>query len=121
MSEQIFETLEEMGMEVDDTLRRMNGSSERCIKYLQQFANSENIHLLEKAVDDKNAEAAEREAHSLKGMALTLGMLPLVDAIMDMLMAFREGKREEAFTYYSEIKASFERFADVILKMQEEI
>lgn len=114
MENKLLEKLEDMGAEVEDTLERLMGDEEMYMEYLQRFPQNENIINLRKAVDAKAYETAMQEIHTLKGVALNLGLLPLVDTCMDMLLDFREGKNEEAAARIDEVEASFQEWAVAI-------
>ena len=113
-SKQLLEKLEDMGAEVEDTLERLMGDEELYLEFLQKFPENENIIELRKAVDANDSEKATKEVHSLKGVALNLGMLPLVDVCMDMLMDLREGKTEKGMQQIDAVETCFKEWADAI-------
>lgn len=108
--------LENMGAEVEDTLKRLMGDQEMYLEYLKLFPENENIIKLRQAVDAKDADAAAREAHTLKGVALNLGLLPIADVCMDMLLDFREGNPEEAMRQIDDVEACFNEWKAAIVK-----
>lgn len=109
-----FEELEDMGAEVEDTLERLMGDEELYMEYLLKFPQNQNIIELRKAVDDKDCDKAMREVHSLKGVALNLGLLPLMDTCMDMLLDFRAGKNEDGLSKIGTVEDSFAEWTEVI-------
>lgn len=112
--EELFDKLEDMGAEVEDTLDRLMGDEEMYLEYLNKLPDNENIIKLREAVDKRDAEEAMRQVHTLKGVALNLGLLPLVDVCMDMLMDFREDKPEEGFAQIDEVESSFAEWVEAI-------
>lgn len=114
MSEELFDKLRDMDAEVDDTLDRLMGDEEMYEEFLHKFPDNQNIIKLRECVDAGDAEQAMKEVHSLKGVALNLGLLPLVDVCMDMLMDFREGKTESAMQQIDQVEENFKKWADVI-------
>lgn len=116
MDEDLLDKLEDMGAEVEDTLDRLMGDEELYLEYLNKFPENENIINLRKAVDQRDADTAMKEVHTLKGVALNLGLLPLVDVCMDMLLDFRGGKPEEAFAEMDAVEESFQEWAEAIRK-----
>lgn len=114
MDEALFDKLEDMGAEVDDTLDRLMGDEEMYLEYLKKFPDNENISALRKAVDAGDCDTAMKEEHTLKGVTLNLGLLPLVDVCMDMLLDFREGKKEEALAQIGDVEACFNQWAAAI-------
>ena len=114
MGKVLFDKLEDMGAEIEDTLERLMGDEELYLEYLLKFPMNENIIELRKAVDAGDCEQAMKEVHTLKGVALNLGLLPLVDVCMDMLLDFRADKNEAAMAQIDEVENCFEEWADAI-------
>ncbi|MDD3369731.1 MAG: Hpt domain-containing protein [Lachnospiraceae bacterium] len=113
MSE-LLDKLEDMGAEVEDTVDRLMGDEELYLEYLEKFPENQNILELRKAVDAGDSETAMKEVHSLKGVALNLGLLPLVDVCMDMLLDFSAGKTEEAMVQIDSVEAAFKEWVEAI-------
>lgn len=116
MEEKMLEELEEEGAEVEDTIERLMGDQELYVEYLKKFPENQNICNLMDAIEKKDTDTAMKEVHTLKGVALNLGLLPLVDATMSMLLDFREGNPEEAMGQMDEVKEQFDLFKDIIEK-----
>lgn len=114
MNDDLFDRLEDMGAEVEDTLERLMGDKELYIDYLKKLVESQDIVELREAVDAKDYERAMRAVHTLKGVALNLGLLPLVDVCMDMLLEFRSGNNEAAIENIDAVENSFKEFVDAI-------
>lgn len=114
MREDVLERLEDHGAEVEDTLDRLMGDEEMYKEFLQKFTQNENIIALRKAVDAGDCETAMKEVHTLKGVALNLGLLPLVDVCMDMLLDFRAGKNEAAMEQIDDVEDAFREWTAVI-------
>ncbi|NCB93349.1 MAG: Hpt domain-containing protein [Clostridia bacterium] len=114
MNNALFEELEDMGAEVEDTLERLMGDEELYLEYLRKFPQNENIIELRKAVDAGDCDKAMKEVHTLKGVALNLGLLPMVDVCMDMLLDFRADKNDAAMAQIDEVEECFHEWADVI-------
>lgn len=55
---------------------------------------------------------AQKEVHTLKGVALNLGILPLADPCIEMLMLFREDAADEAVQLMPQINHEFSVWAD---------
>ncbi len=110
----LLDVMEDMGAEVDDTIDRLMGDEELYVEYLEKLPKNQNIIDLRKAVDAGDADQAMREVHSLKGVALNLGLLPLVDVCMDMLIDFREGHTDEAMSQIDEVESTFNEWAEAI-------
>ena len=113
-NDELFDKLEDMGAEVEDTLDRLMGDEEMYVEYLKKFPQNQNILELRKAVEAGDCDTAMKEVHTLKGVALNLGLLPLVDVCMDMLLDFRAGKNEEAMAQLGEVEACFKEWAEAV-------
>lgn len=109
----LLEKLEDMGAEAEDTLERL-GDEQLYIGYLRQLPENGNIVNLRAAVAAGDCAAAEREVHTLKGVALNLGLLPLADACMDMLLDFRSGRNEQALSQLDAVETAFRKWANVV-------
>ncbi len=114
MNDRLFDKLEDMGAEVDDTLDRLMGDEDMYVEYLRKLPDNQNIINLRKAVDAGDCDNAMREVHTLKGVALNLGLLPLVDVCMDMLLDFRAGKNEEALAQIDTVEECFKEWSEAI-------
>lgn len=114
MTNPLLDKLADMDAEVEDTLERLSGDEDMYLTYLRQLPQNENIASLRRAVAEKNSTLAEREVHTLKGVALNLGLLPLVDVCMDMLLELRAGNAAEAYEMLPNVECEFEKWASAI-------
>lgn len=114
MKDNIYDMLDELGAEVEDTLDRLMGDEELYNEYLEKFPQNQNVILLQEAIEVQDYDTAKKEVHTLKGVALNLGLLPLADACMMMLMDLREGKKTEGAAQMSEVLNQFNLFKDAI-------
>lgn len=110
----LLDKLEDMGAEVDDTLDRLMGDVDLYAEYLYQFPENENIVKLNAAVKAKDCTTAEHEVHTLKGVALNLGFLPLTDACYDMLDKLRSDKPEDGLELIDEVNEAFNEWKEAI-------
>ncbi len=114
MNDEYLEYLEDMGAEVKDALDRMSGNRAEYFEYLKKFTEDSSIADLRKAVADKDADAATAAVHTLKGVALSLGLMPVADACADMLLNFRSGKVSDAFSDMVSINAVLDKWGEII-------
>lgn len=116
MKNTLLEKLEDMGAEVEDTLERLMGDEELYMEYLTQFPENQSIIDLRHSVDAGDCEQAMKDVHTLKGMAMNLGLLPLIDVCMDMLLDFRAGNQEAAMEQIDNVEECFQEWSSVIKK-----
>jgi len=55
-----------------------------------------------------------KEVHTLKGVALNLGLLPLADVCMDMLLDFRAGNNDAALGQIDAVEESFKEWSEAV-------
>ena len=110
----IFERLDDLGAETEDSLERFMNDEDMYLKYIRSFPDEPSMSVLRKAVDDKNYEQAEKSVHALKGIANNLGFIPLADVTVDMLAELRAGNIEDALDAYDDVVEEYEKFCKVI-------
>jgi len=80
--------------ERDRALRDLGGREDLYERYLQRFRNTycNGADFIRRKVAEGNYEEAFRHAHSIKGLAGTLGLAPLQKAAAEMESELREGR-----------------------------
>ena len=114
MNNDLLEQLEDMGAEVEDALDRVMGDTEAYVESLNQFPQNENITRLTDALEQGDFETAETELRALQAVAQNLGLLPVVDACMDMVALFESGDEAQAAELYPALEAVFHEFSEAI-------
>ncbi len=81
------------GIDAEGALKRLGGKRERYESILRKFAGrqSETIPLIRAMLAEGDTVTAEREAHSLKGSAATLGADGLAAAAANLETAIKGG------------------------------
>ena len=110
----VFEAMEDMGAEAEETLERLCGDETMYLHYLKDFHKNENLPNLRGAIAAQDNAKALREAHTLKGVALNLGLLPIADPCIEMVRLFRADKQEEAVALLPEIEEQFKLWTEFI-------
>lgn len=90
-------SLEEMGMNVDNTVKRFMGNEGLYLKFLNKYQADQSVANIQKYISEQNAEEAFKSAHTLKGVAANLGLDPIAQYASDIVELFR-GK-----TQFSEV------------------
>lgn len=81
---------ESVGGNYDDVLGRLM-NEKRILKYLGKFRSTEEFEDMKAAVAAKDWENAFRHIHSLKGMALNLGLSKLAACSSELCETMRHG------------------------------
>lgn len=110
----LFDILEEKGCEPRSAIGRMMDNEEFYLRYLVQIPNNENYDSFLKHIESGDCTLAERAIHSMKGMALNLGLLPVSDIAVDIISDLRAGELESA-------KSKIPEFAQVYSDISKDI
>lgn len=109
----LYEVLKEAGInedEISKAVGRFGGNEMLYRKFLQKFLKDENFRSLERAVEDKDYKNAEIYAHTLKGVALNLGLNTLAENAKEIVDHIRNKA-------YDKIDTDFERCEDTYNKV----
>ena len=77
-----------VGGSYDDVMGRLS-SEALVLKFLRMLPRDGNMALLDAAMDSADAPGAFRAAHTLKGVALNLGLTALANACSELTEALR--------------------------------
>lgn len=78
-----------IGANAENVNRRL-GNETFVKKYLKKFAVDKTVDNLKSSVEKGDYEEAFRSAHTIKGLALNLELLPLVDIICNITECLRD-------------------------------
>lgn len=81
--------LEEMGMDVDNTVKRFMGNEALYLKFLNKYQTDQSVASIQQYISEQNAEEAFKSAHTLKGVAANLGLDPIAQCASDIVEIFR--------------------------------
>ena len=93
---QLKEMFDKISGSYDGVMERLL-SEERVIKFLGKFVNSPEYDNIVKAYDEKNYEDLFLHSHSLKGVALNLGLSKLGKSASELCDSVRHGPPEGIF------------------------
>lgn len=83
---------------------------ERVAKFLRLFSSDESFSLLTRALETQNWNDAFRAAHSLKGVALNLGLAALAASSSELTEALRSGApAQDPGSLYQVVKADYDK------------
>ncbi len=97
-----------MGGSYDEMMRRMR-QEERVVKFLRLFPKDESFALLTQALPGEDWPAAFRAAHTLKGVALNLGLADLAGSSSALTEALRGGEpAQDPAPLYEAVRRDYE-------------
>jgi two-component system sensor histidine kinase/response regulator len=85
------------GVDVQDALQRLGGRTDLYAKIVRQFAEgqADAVVRLRAALADHDEHGAERIAHTLKGLAGTIGATELAATALEVEQGLRQGRHSE--------------------------
>ena len=100
---------EQMGGDYDDVMGRLR-QEERVVKFLRRVPDDESFAALKRAMEEEDWPAAFRAAHSIKGVALTLGLTALAASGSELTEALRPGQpTREPWELYRAVEKDYDR------------
>lgn len=81
--------LSEVGVDVNQGIRRLNNNTEFYEKLLDMFLDDNTLFELEEAIKNKNIDEAFVKAHSLKGIAGNLSFIKLHAFLIPLVETLR--------------------------------
>lgn len=119
MEENFKSILEENGADVKSTLRRFMGNEGMYMKFLKRFPEDPNYQNLGVSLEAGNYEEAFRCAHTLKGVAANLGLVPVQTVVSGLVEELRSKSNEEvdaakANAMWQDLKKVYGQFVEII-------
>lgn len=119
-SKELFCELENAGAEPDYALNgTFIGNSAFYLECLQNFSSDKNMQSLRDSLASGKAQDAIRAAHTLKGLADSLGLLPLMDCAFSVLDDLRKENRESCTADMAKLESMYSKFLSIINKYLE--
>ncbi len=103
----INEFYEKTGGNYSEVSQRFLYKEELVYRFLKKFADDPSFGRLEEAMKVGNTEEIFRASHTLKGVALNLGLKPLSDTTHVLVEITRVGKNEGIRQAFEEIKKAY--------------
>lgn len=120
MDEKCKSELQKNGADLKSALRSFMGKEEMYEKYLVKFLKEDpNYDNLMSSLENKKYPEAFRCAHTLKGVSINLGLVPLYESVSDLTEELRGKEPEEVdLAAVDKIKEkvvnTYHIFADII-------
>lgn len=115
MENEKIQRLQAWGCDTQAALERLDGDEALYLECLALFCEDENFHGLAEAIHGDDAQSAFRFAHTLKGVAVNFGILPLLDAVSGVVEPLRNGRIAEAQAAYGEFQVKKQQYDAIIL------
>lgn len=111
------ECYKEMGADLQEVLRRLK-TEERIGKFLKLILIDTNYELLCKALEEKNYEQAFTHIHNLKGLAMNLGLTPLLVPAQELCEELRDGEPERDLKpLLAEVAAAYQKVIGIVERL----
>ena len=109
----LSECYEEMGADLHEVLRRLK-TEERIGKFLKLILTDTNYESLCKALEEK----AFTHVHNLKGLAMNLGLTPLLIPTQELCEELRDGEPErELKPLLDEVAAAYQKVLGIVERL----
>ena len=114
-TKQLIEELESWGAEpkqvIDETFMGDDTFYKECLK---KFAEDKHLSELREALVPEKMDLAIRVVHTMKGNADYLGLFPILDSSVTVLMDLRNNQLDQAITDMAELEKSIAIFKKLI-------
>ena len=109
---------ERLGGDYEDVMARLR-QEERVVKFLQLFPEDENFQLLTQALETRDWPVAFRAVHSIKGVALTLGLTALANSSSELTELLRSGEpAQDPGPLYQSVKRDYDKTVEAIRALE---
>lgn len=112
--DEIFEKLNECGIDTEDAIERFVGDKELYLKILKTFVKDPSFQLAEESFKEKKEEEFLAHLHSLKGVSGNLGISVLFERTALMRQLYSEGRKQEANNMMSLLREEYEEVVEAI-------
>lgn len=102
-----IEQLHALEIDADATLARFGGNEALLAKFLKKFLDDPSYSEVQSAWEQKQWDALERAAHTLKGVAGNLGMTRLFSLSNEMVQRIRRKEQEGLEKLYAELETEY--------------
>lgn len=111
------ECYKEMGADLQEVLRRLK-TEERIGKFLKLILTDTNYESLCKALEEKDYEQAFTHVHNLKGLAMNLGLTPLLIPAQELCEELRDGEPERKLKpLLDEVAAAYQKVLGIVERL----
>ena len=104
------------GIDIAAGLTRLNGNSSFFLEILKDFAENyaDSVNSIRDAISNNDFESAQRQAHTLKGMAGTIAATALQEAALQVERALKEERLDNIDTLIDNARKVLEELIDAL-------
>lgn len=106
--------LQDYGIDYAEALDRFGGNESLFVRLATKYLDDPHFGALETAMEEGDSAAAEREAHSLKGVAGNLSFTRLYDIAARITDALRSGDPETAQSLMPDLREAHARVTEAL-------
>lgn len=114
MNNNFIDVLEKNGAETKSTLERFLGDQELYYSFLKEYLVKESLEKLFAAEKANNYEEMSKIIHTIKGVALNLGITPLAKLSIEILKDYHSNNFDEMKEKITLFTAEFEHWISIV-------
>lgn len=108
------EQLEELGVDLTSVMERFMGNEALYVKFLGRFVEDESFQNIQIQWKRGNIKEAFKEAHTLKGLLLNLGLENVMKSVMPITEQLRQGELEGIEELLEQARREYEILLNII-------
>ena len=116
MNAQMKQELIDWGVSWSDVLERFMGNEDLVCKFMLKFLNDPSFDALTEGLQSKDAEAAFKGCHTLKGVTGNLALDGMRPDVLELTEILRAGSLEGTDELYQKIKVSYDELIAILKK-----
>ncbi len=117
MEKAVLDALVSLGVDVTGTLERLGGSEAIYKKFLKKFIDDATFPALKSAMESADNELKAKSAHSVKGVAANLGLVPLQKAALETETCLKENRPEDAQRAFENAEKIYNEITAILRKL----
>lgn len=110
----IYQKLGKWGCDVEGALERFINDDDFYISCLSMFVLDENIGIFMENIQKQDYDAAFENAHTIKGVAGNLGLIPIYEVIAEIAAVLKAGKIEDIDVKCKKFLMVFNEFKEIM-------
>ncbi len=115
------EVAKALAIDLDASVARFAGNRTLYARFLKKFPDDQSMTQLQTAIEQKDSQALERSAHTLKGVCANLGLSRLADLASAVVSAVRNGDADSLYAdtgLLNDCRKEYDRVCKLITELQ---